>query len=43
MPDVVPLKGMTRDQVCELLGRAKVYIDFGEHPGPHIQFANRQV
>ena len=33
MPDVVPLKGMTRDQVRELLGRAKVYIDFGEHPG----------
>jgi len=33
MPEVVPLAGMTRSQVCELLGRAKLYIDFGGHPG----------
>jgi hypothetical protein len=33
LPDVVPIKGMTRSQVCDLLGRAKVYIDFGGHPG----------
>jgi hypothetical protein len=33
MPDVVPLAGMTRDEVVDLLARAKMYIDFGEHPG----------
>lgn len=32
-PEAVPVKGMARDQVRELLGRAKVYIDFGGHPG----------
>jgi len=29
----VPIKDMTRQQVCELLSSAKIYIDFGEHPG----------
>lgn len=33
IPNVVPLKGMSPDQVRSLLGRAKVYIDFGNHPG----------
>lgn len=33
MPAVVPIKGMTSGQVRRLLGRAKVYIDFGDHPG----------
>ena len=33
MPQAVPLEGMTRDGVCELLKRAKVYMDFGGHPG----------
>ena len=33
MPTVVPLTGMTRGEICDLLGRAKVYIDFGSHPG----------
>lgn len=34
-PDIefVPLENMTRAQVVELLQMAKVYIDFGEHPG----------
>jgi hypothetical protein len=29
----VPIQNMTREQVTSLLGRAKVYIDFGNHPG----------
>lgn len=29
----VPIKNMTRDQVVSLLKTAKVYIDFGHHPG----------
>lgn len=35
MPDVkwVPLQGLTRDGVKTLLEKAKVYIDFGNHPG----------
>ncbi|MBW2942279.1 hypothetical protein [Zhongshania aquimaris] len=35
MPDVefVPIENMSRAQVIELLSTAKVYIDFGEHPG----------
>ena len=28
-----PIENMTPEQVQELLARAKVYIDFGEHPG----------
>lgn len=32
-PQVVPIQGMTRDEVCDLLGRAKLYMDFGGHPG----------
>jgi len=29
----VPIQNMTREQVIQLLKRAKVYIDFGNHPG----------
>lgn len=29
----VPIKNMTRDEVIALLRRAKIYIDFGNHPG----------
>ncbi len=29
----VPIQNMTREQVVQLLKRAKVYIDFGNHPG----------
>ena len=29
----VPIENMTPLQVAELLGRAKVYVDFGPHPG----------
>jgi hypothetical protein len=29
----IPIKSMTRDEVISLLRRAKVYIDFGNHPG----------
>jgi hypothetical protein len=29
----VPIQDMTPKQVAELLGRAKVYVDFGHHPG----------
>lgn len=29
----IPIAGMSRRQVIELLGAAKVYIDFGNHPG----------
>ena len=31
--EFVPIKGMTNDQVVNLMSRAKVYIDFGNHPG----------
>lgn len=29
----VPIQNMTREEVVELLQKAKVYIDFGNHPG----------
>lgn len=29
----VPIQGMSRAEILELLSRAKVYIDFGGHPG----------
>jgi len=29
----VPIENMTREEVATLLSRAKVYIDFGNHPG----------
>ena len=29
----VPLQGMSREQLVEILKKAKVYIDFGYHPG----------
>ena len=34
-PDIrfVPLRDMTKDQVCQTLKQASVYIDFGDHPG----------
>ena len=31
--EYVPIEGMTPVQVSELLNRAKIYIDFGHHPG----------
>mgnify|MGYP001626387956 FL=1 len=31
--EFVPLANMTREQVIETLQKAKVYIDFGNHPG----------
>lgn len=31
--DFVPIENMTRDEVANLLSSAKVYIDFGNHPG----------
>jgi len=31
--DFVPIEKMTRTEVIDLLRRAKVYIDFGDHPG----------
>ena len=31
--EFVPLKGLTRGQLADLMGRAKLYIDFGEFPG----------
>jgi hypothetical protein len=31
--DWVPIENMTPDEVGELLARAKVYVDFGGHPG----------
>jgi len=31
--DFVPVQGMTRDEVSTLLSTAKIYIDFGHHPG----------
>jgi hypothetical protein len=33
MPEIVALRGMARNEIRELLRRAKVYIDFGAHPG----------
>ena len=30
---LVPLENMSRDEVKDLLSRAKLYIDFGNHPG----------
>lgn len=34
-PDIewVPLKGYNREQLLNIIGRAKIYIDFGNHPG----------
>lgn len=29
----IPIQNMTREQVSDLLSQAKVYIDFGNHPG----------
>jgi hypothetical protein len=29
----IPIQNMDREQVMELLSRAKIYIDFGSHPG----------
>ncbi|MCL1971785.1 MAG: hypothetical protein FWG57_02200 [Endomicrobia bacterium] len=29
----IPIQNMNRKQVCDLLKKAKVYIDFGNHPG----------
>lgn len=29
----VPIENMTREEVAQLLSKAKVYIDFGNHPG----------
>lgn len=31
--EFVPIENMTRDEVANLLSTAKVYIDFGNHPG----------
>jgi len=31
--EFVPIRNMTRQQVIQLLSEAKVYIDFGNHPG----------
>jgi hypothetical protein len=33
VPEVVPIRGLQPYQVRELLLQAKVYIDFGDHPG----------
>ena len=33
MPQLVALEDMTRSEICEVLARAKLYIDFGPHPG----------
>ena len=33
MPECVPVVGMSRPEVRGLLSRAKLYIDFGNHPG----------
>lgn len=30
---IVALEGLSREEICRLLGRAKVYMDFGGHPG----------
>lgn len=32
-PQIVPIERMSRQEICALLRRAKVYIDFGGHPG----------
>lgn len=34
-PDIkwVPLQGMSREQLIEVLKKAKIYVDFGYHPG----------
>jgi hypothetical protein len=32
-PNVVPIRGLQPEAVRRLLGRAKIYIDFGDHPG----------
>lgn len=32
-PEIVPITQMLPDEVRELLSQAKVYIDFGDHPG----------
>lgn len=29
----IPLQNLTNEEVCELMLKSKVYIDFGEHPG----------
>lgn len=29
-----PIQGMTPDQITELMSRSKIYIDFGNFPGP---------
>lgn len=29
----VPIKGMTPKEVCEIMKKSKLYIDFGYHPG----------
>lgn len=31
--EFIPLKGMTNDEVIDYMKKAKVYIDFGNHPG----------
>lgn len=31
--EFIPIQNMTREQVADLLATAKVYIDFGNHPG----------
>jgi hypothetical protein len=31
---VIPIEGMIPAEIAELLGKAKVYIDFGQFPGP---------
>ena len=31
--DFIPIQNMTSREVAKLLGRAKIYIDFGHHPG----------
>jgi len=35
MPDIkfVPLQGLSRDEMVDIIKRAKCYIDFGNHPG----------
>jgi hypothetical protein len=33
LPEIVPISGMNRQQIVELLSRAKIYLDFGDHPG----------
>jgi hypothetical protein len=33
LPRLTPIVGMSREEIRDLLSRAKVYIDFGNHPG----------